>query len=120
MPGTLTHRTPRPAPVDSKAGKPVKADKYRVLSDEDRSALEARCAAATNPVLTIWLTARLTRDDNHRRNRDRDRALLGDGSQSGVFTASDERGFTGAGSGRMATVLPPVEYRGTTKQVAGL
>ncbi len=118
MPGTLTQRAPRPAP-SSKPAKPVKTDKYRVLSDTDRSALEARAASATG-IKARWLQALLNRDDNHRRNRDRDRALLGDGSQSGVFTESDERGFTGAGSGRMATVLPPVEYRGTTKQVAGL
>jgi hypothetical protein len=117
VPNTLTPRRPRPS---GSAPEPTKIDKYRVLSDDDRAALEARCAAATNPVLAVWLRARLTRDDNHRRNRDRDRALLGDGTQVGVFTESDERGYKGPGSGRMATVLPPVEYRGTTKQVAGL
>jgi hypothetical protein len=109
-----THaRPPKPAST--------RVDRYKVMSDDDRTALEQRCAAATG-ITAFWLRARLNRDANHRRNRDRDLALLGDGTDTDTarFTESDARGFKGASSGRMAIVLPPVEYRGTTKQVAGL
>ncbi|MBY6438174.1 ATP-binding protein [Rhodococcus kroppenstedtii] len=113
---TRRHRRGRDRTAAHRTGA---AAKFQVLSAEKRAALETRLAEA-NPVTALWLRTLLSRDDNHRRNRERATALLGDGSSSSVYDNVDGRGFKGPGGGRMATVLPPVEYRGSTRQVAGL
>lgn len=95
------------------------AAKFHIMSAEERTAVETHLADA-NPAVSLWLQARLNRDDNHRRNRARALALLGDGSVATAYDNVDGRGFKGPGGGRMSTVLPPVEYRGSTRQVAGL
>lgn len=115
MPDKLTRRR---SPKHSAAQKPRKsAANISVLSDDDLAALERRAGEATG-LRAQWLNVLVRRQHNRRRNRARLSVLIADDGYGG-YTAVDGRGYVGAGGGRMSTVLPPVEYRGTTKQVAG-
>lgn len=94
------------------------AGKIKVLSNEELAALEAREAAATG-VKKAWLEILVKRQYNRRATIERLQRARADDSDRDVPDL-DARGFAGPGGGRMATIMPPVEYRGTTVQVAGL
>ena len=100
----------------SKSSQPPKIS---VLSDEDLSKLEAREAAATNPIQKAWLSTLVRRQYSRRATITASERAREDSSDRQVF-GLDARGFSGPGGGRMSTVMPPVEYRGTNVQIAGL
>ncbi|WP_072691477.1 ATP-binding protein [Rhodococcus marinonascens] len=95
------------------------AAKIRVLSDVDLALLEAREAAATGQIRKAWLSSLVKRQYARRATIAANERARSDRSDRTVHDL-DERGFTGPGGGRMGTVMPPAEYRGTTVQVAGL
>ncbi|MCW4356158.1 ATP-binding protein [Hoyosella sp. YIM 151337] len=88
------------------------------LSDADLKALEARAHEATG-LKKQWLELQVLRQHRRRAMAARLEKSRADTSDRDI-RALDERGFAGPGGGRQATVVPPVEYRGTTVQVAGL
>lgn len=94
------------------------ADKITILSDEELSKLEARTAAATG-LKKEWLKVLVDRQYKRRATIDRLRKNRVESTDRAV-TEMNSRGFAGPGGGRMSTVIPPVEYRGTTVQVAGM
>ncbi|KAF0956836.1 ATP-binding protein [Rhodococcus sp. T7] len=99
--------------------KTPKAVNIKVLSDEDLARLEAREAAATNFVSKKVLARLVQRQYDRRANIAANERARSDSSDRDVH-ALDERGFSGAGGGRMGAILPPVEFRGTNIQVAGI
>lgn len=99
--------------------KPAKPVKIRVLSDEDLAKLEAREAAATSQIGKAWLSTLVDRQYSRRAAIAAAEHARTDTSDRQVHRL-DEKGFLGPGGGRMSTVMPPVEYRGTNVQLAGI
>lgn len=100
----------------AKSAKPVKIS---VLSDEDLAKLEAREAAATSQIGKAWLSTLVRRQYARRATLAAGERAREDSSDRQVHRL-DGRGFHGPGGGRMSTLMPPVEYRGTNVQIAGL
>lgn len=90
-----------------------------LLSDADLAALESAAAAETNTIKKTWKQVLVKRQYNLRATIERLNKSRTDGFDREVADL-DEKGFEGPGGGRMSTVMPPVEYRGTTVQVAGV
>ncbi|MGW4336625.1 ATP-binding protein [Rhodococcus koreensis] len=99
--------------------KTPKAVNIKVLTDEDLARLEAREAAATSMVRKKILAVLVKRQYDRRANIAANERARSDSSDREVLSL-DDRGFEGPGGGRMGTVLPQVEFRGTNNQVAGL
>ncbi|AEF43108.1 ATP-binding protein [Hoyosella subflava] len=117
----MTRTTKKPS-SRKQAGRPrgahAQASKIGFLSDEDLKDLEARAHEATGPKKQ-WLELQVLRQHRRRAMAARLEKSRADSSDRGVRPL-DQRGFAGLGGGRQATVVPPVEYRGTTVQAAGL
>lgn len=103
----------------SKSAKSAKPPKISILSDEDLAKLEAREAAATSQIGKAWLSTLVARQYSRRATIAAAEHARTDTSDREVH-GLDERGFLGPGGGRMSTIMPPVEYRGTNVQIAGL
>ncbi|QDC17362.1 ATP-binding protein [Rhodococcus ruber] len=89
-----------------------------LLSDDELSRLEEQAATATG-LMKAWKNALVTRQYSRRATVERLTRINSDGFDRQLADL-DARGFDGAGGGRMSTVMPPVEYRGTSVQVAGI
>ncbi|MEV6066366.1 hypothetical protein AB0L82_07435 [Nocardia sp. NPDC052001] len=94
----------------------------KLLDDSTRAKLEV-ITREQNGLGALWATFRLHTDDLRRRNF----AARAERMEYGSFDEFDrttqqltDRGYIGAGGGRMNVVGRPVEYRATTAQVAGL
>ncbi|MFF2551035.1 hypothetical protein ACFVUS_08540 [Nocardia sp. NPDC058058] len=94
----------------------------KLLDDSTRAKLEV-ITREQNGIGALWATFRLHTDDLRRRNF----AARAERMEYGSFDEFDrttqqltDRGYIGAGGGRMNVVGRPVEYRATTAQVAGL
>ncbi|MEV6276444.1 hypothetical protein [Nocardia sp. NPDC051832] len=102
----------------------AKADKRTkqgpaLLDEVTRSRLEA-LSREGNGLRAAWAAFRVRTDDMRRRNyAARAEQVYVDGFDRSTAQLTD-RGFAGAGGGRMNVVGRPVEYRATTAQVAGL
>ncbi|MEU4340704.1 hypothetical protein AB0H00_05430 [Nocardia sp. NPDC023852] len=136
--GARTGRVPRPAKVDytadramgtpylDKAARRAKARADRrkqsgpsLLDDATRAKLEM-IAREGSGLRAAWAQFRVRTDDIRRRNyAARAEQTIEDGFDRGTAQLTD-RGYAGAGGGRMNVVGRPVEYRATTAQVAGL
>ncbi|MGW4482099.1 ATP-binding protein [Rhodococcus triatomae] len=103
----------------SKPHTPADKIERSLLSADDLAALESAVAAETNSVKKFWKQMLVKRQYNLRATVERLNKSRSDGFDREVAELA-ERGFTGPGGGRMSTVMPPVEYRGTTVQVAGM
>ncbi|MGW5319919.1 hypothetical protein [Nocardia thailandica] len=128
-------RQRRPAPVDRpddtadramgtgrSARKPTGQRKQTgpsLLDDVTRARYET-IVREQSGLRAVWATFRLHTDDLRRRNAQaRDEAVVVDGFDRSTAELTD-RGYAGAGGGKMNVVGRPVEYRATTAQVAGL
>lgn len=89
-----------------------------LLSDEELSRLEEQAATATG-LKKAWKKSLVNRQYSRRATVERLTRINSDGFDRPLANL-DARGFDGAGGGRMSTVMPPVEYRGTSVQVAGI
>ncbi|MDO1481796.1 ATP-binding protein [Rhodococcus ruber] len=89
-----------------------------LLSDDELSRLEEQAATATG-LKKAWKKSLVTRQYSRRATVERLTRINTDGFDRQVADL-DARGFDGPGGGRMSTVMPPVEYRGTSVQVAGI
>ncbi|MFF0609988.1 hypothetical protein ACFYUD_15100 [Nocardia tengchongensis] len=105
-----------------KAAAKKKQSGPRLLDDTMRAKLEVT-AREGNGIKAAWATFRLHTDDLRRRNF----AARAERIEYGSFDEFDrttaqltDRGYIGAGGGRMNVIGRPVEYRATTAQVAGL
>ncbi|MFE3052106.1 hypothetical protein [Nocardia sp. NPDC059239] len=105
-----------------KAAAKKKQSGPKLLDDTMRAKLEVT-AREGNGIRAAWATFRLHTDDLRRRNF----AARAERMEYGSFDEFDrttaqltDRGYIGAGGGRMNVVGRPVEYRATTAQVAGL
>lgn len=105
-----------------KAAAKKKQSGPKLLDDTQRAKLEVT-AREGNGIKAAWATFRLHTDDLRRRNF----AARAERIEYGSFDEFDrttaqltDRGYIGAGGGRMNVVGRPVEYRATTAQVAGL
>ncbi|BAW07772.1 hypothetical protein [Nocardia seriolae] len=94
----------------------------KLLDDSTRAKLEVTAREGSG-IKAAWATFRLHTDDLRRRNF----AARAERMEYGSFDEFDrttaqltDRGYIGAGGGRMNVVGRPVEYRATTAQVAGL
>lgn len=94
----------------------------KLLDDATRAKLEVTAREGSG-LKAAWATFRIHTDDLRRRNF----AARAERLEYGSFDEFDrttaqltDRGYTGAGGGRMNVVGRPVEYRATTAQVAGL
>ncbi|MCP2315892.1 AAA-like domain-containing protein [Nocardia amikacinitolerans] len=102
----------------------AKADKRKqsgppLLDDATRARLEAVSREGSG-LRAAWATFRIRTDDIRRRNyAARAEQTIEDGFDRSTAQLTD-RGYAGAGGGRMNVVGRPVEYRATTAQVAGL
>lgn len=99
--------------------KTAKAVTIKVLSDTELAKLEARAAAATHPFTKAWLGVLVKRQYDRRSKAAQLERARADTSDRETLQL-DARGFAGVGGGRMSTIMPPVEYRATNVQVAGL
>ncbi|MFD3508420.1 hypothetical protein [Nocardia sp. NPDC058666] len=142
-------RRPKQAPPKVKKKRPAKAVRP-VRPDEaaDRAMGSGRSAKSTKPdrrsqsgpsllddatraryemiareqsgLRAAWATFRIHTDDLRRNNANaRSEAVVKDGFDRTTAELTD-RGYSGAGGGKMNVVGRPVEYRATTAQVAGL
>ncbi|MEU6558440.1 hypothetical protein [Nocardia nova] len=90
-----------------------------LLSDRERARLEAVAREGAG-LRAAWAAFRIRTDDLRRVNAAaRIESVVEDGFDRGTAQLTD-RGYIGAGGGRMNVVGRPVEYRATTAQVAGL
>lgn len=90
-----------------------------LLDDITRSRLEATAREGSG-LRAAWAAFRIRTDDLRRVNASaRIEAVQEDGFDRTTAQLTD-RGYLGAGGGRMNVVGRPVEYRATTAQVAGL
>ncbi|MET7769036.1 hypothetical protein [Nocardia sp. NPDC005366] len=112
-------------PMDKAARRAkAKADKRKtsgppLLDDVTRSKLE-QISREGSGLRAAWATFRVRTDDIRRRNyAARAEQVFEDGFDRSTAQLTD-RGYAGAGGGRMNVVGRPVEYRATTAQVAGL
>ncbi|WP_246023800.1 hypothetical protein [Nocardia yunnanensis] len=94
----------------------------KLLDDTMRAKLEVTAREGSG-IKAAWATFRLHTDDLRRRNfaARAERMEYGSVDEFDRTTAQlTDRGYIGAGGGRMNVVGRPVEYRATTAQVAGL
>ncbi|WP_245716876.1 hypothetical protein [Nocardia mikamii] len=101
--------------------KPVKKKNQGppLLDDAARARLEAVAREGAG-LRAAWAAFRIRTDDLRRVNAAaRIESVVEDGFDRGTAQLTD-RGYVGAGGGRMNVVGRPVEYRATTAQVAGL
>uniref|UniRef100_UPI000AE7FA63 hypothetical protein n=1 Tax=Nocardia acidivorans TaxID=404580 RepID=UPI000AE7FA63 len=112
----------RAAEAKRKAAARKKQSGPKLLDDAARAKYEVT-AREQNGLGALWATFRLHTDDLRRRNF----AARAERMEYGSFDEFDrstqqltDRGYIGAGGGRMNVVGRPVEYRATTAQVAGL
>lgn len=94
----------------------------KLLDDAARAKYEVIVREQNGP-RAIWATFRLHTDDLRRRNFAArvERIAYGSEDEFDRTTAQlTDRGYIGAGGGRMNVIGRPVEYRATTAQVAGL
>ena len=89
-----------------------------LLSDEDLAALQADADSARG-MKKAWKQSLIRRQHSRRAMVERLSKTSSDGFEREVADLGT-RGFDGPGGGRMSTVMPPVEYRGTSVQVAGI
>lgn len=89
-----------------------------LLSDEELAALQADVDSARG-VKKAWKSSLLKRQYSRRATVERLTKTSTDGFDREVADL-DARGFEGVAGGRMSTVMPPVEYRATSIQVAGI
>ncbi|WP_238845178.1 hypothetical protein [Nocardia terpenica] len=90
-----------------------------LLDDVTRARYEA-VARERSGLRAAWAAFRIRTDDLRRANAAaRVEAVVEDGFDRETLPLTD-RGYAGAGGGRMNVVGRPVEYRATTAQVAGL
>ncbi|WP_244969561.1 hypothetical protein [Nocardia cerradoensis] len=90
-----------------------------LLDDAARARLEAVAREGAG-LRAAWAAFRIRTDDLRRVNAAaRIESVVEDGFDRGTAQLTD-RGYVGAGGGRMNVVGRPVEYRATTAQVAGL
>ncbi|WP_334024836.1 hypothetical protein [Nocardia terpenica] len=90
-----------------------------LLDDVTRARYEA-IARERSGLRAAWAAFRIRTDDLRRANAAaRVEAVVEDGFDRETLPLTD-RGYAGAGGGRMNVVGRPVEYRATTAQVAGL
>ncbi|WP_227981734.1 hypothetical protein [Nocardia spumae] len=90
-----------------------------LLDDAARARLEAVAREGVG-LRAAWAAFRIRTDDLRRVNAAaRIESVVEDGFDRGTSQLTD-RGYIGAGGGRMNVVGRPVEYRATTAQVAGL
>ncbi|MBO0854493.1 MAG: hypothetical protein J2P18_12080 [Nocardia sp.] len=90
-----------------------------MLTDAERARYEALSREGVG-LRAAWAAFRLKTDDLRRMNAAaRIESVSEDGLEGGTAPLTD-RGYLGAGGGRMSVVGRPVEYRATTAQVAGL
>ncbi|MFC6012465.1 hypothetical protein [Nocardia lasii] len=91
----------------------------RLLDDATRARYEM-IAREQSGLRAAWATFRIHTDDLRRNNAQaRNEAVVKDGFDRTTAELTD-RGYSGAGGGKMNVVGRPVEYRATTAQVAGL
>ncbi|WP_330185944.1 ATP-binding protein (plasmid) [Nocardia sp. NBC_01503] len=132
MTTTPTRRRPlssggKPQPKPTRQDRKHKRDKFgtALLSETERERLEAR-AAHGHPIAAMLARFQLQTDDNRRRAQHR---RTGTAPAAATKTGAAQKkthtpaltaaGYTGPGGGR-GVAARPVEYRGTTAQVAGL
>ncbi|MFD3744138.1 hypothetical protein [Nocardia sp. NPDC058633] len=90
-----------------------------LLDDATRARYEM-IAREQSGLRAAWATFRIHTDDLRRNNANaRSEAVVKDGFDRTTAELTD-RGYSGAGGGKMNVVGRPVEYRATTAQVAGL
>ncbi|MFE6858033.1 hypothetical protein [Nocardia sp. NPDC057668] len=114
-------RVPKGAAERKKAAKKRQTGP-KLLDDATRAKLEV-IVREQNGLRAVWATFRLHTDDLRRRNFAArvERIEYGSVDEFDRTTAQlTDRGYIGAGGGRMNVVGRPVEYRATTAQVAGL
>ncbi|MGX1806943.1 hypothetical protein ACWIGI_14615 [Nocardia sp. NPDC055321] len=114
-------RVPKGAAARKKAAK-KRQQGPKLLDDAARAKLEV-IVREQNGLRAVWATFRLHTDDLRRRNFAArvERIEYGSVDEFDRTTAQlTDRGYIGAGGGRMNVVGRPVEYRATTAQVAGL
>ncbi|MFI1236566.1 hypothetical protein [Nocardia salmonicida] len=135
----LTKKKPRPAKAvrairpdeaadramgSGRSAKSTKPDRRaqsgpRLLDDATRARYEM-IAREQSGLRAAWATFRIHTDDLRRNNAHaRSEAVVKDGFDRTTAELTD-RGYSGAGGGKMNVVGRPVEYRATTAQVAGL
>ncbi|MEV6657623.1 hypothetical protein [Nocardia fluminea] len=135
----LTKKKPRPAKAvrairpdeaadramgSGRSAKSTKPDRRSqsgpaLLDDATRARYEM-IAREQSGLRAAWATFRIHTDDLRRNNAHaRTEAVVKDGFDRTTAELTD-RGYSGAGGGKMNVVGRPVEYRATTAQVAGL
>ncbi len=131
----LTKKKPRPTkPVraddaadramgsgrSAKSTKPERRSQGPSLLDDTARARYEMIAREQSGLRAAWATFRIHTDDLRRNNAQaRTDAVVKDGFDRTTAELTD-RGYSGAGGGKMNVVGRPVEYRATTAQVAGL
>ncbi|TDP41394.1 hypothetical protein [Nocardia ignorata] len=99
--------------------KPERRQGPPLLDDATRARYEM-IAREQSGLRAAWATFRIHTDDLRRNNAQaRTEAVVKDGFDRTTAELTD-RGYSGAGGGKMNVVGRPVEYRATTAQVAGL
>ncbi|MGW5451251.1 hypothetical protein [Nocardia sp. NPDC003979] len=99
--------------------KPERRQGPALLDDATRARYEM-IAREQSGLRAAWATFRIHTDDLRRNNAQaRSEAVVKDGFDRTTAELTD-RGYSGAGGGKMNVVGRPVEYRATTAQVAGL
>ncbi|MFD6395969.1 hypothetical protein [Nocardia sp. NPDC060249] len=104
----------------AKSTKPDRRSQGPSLLDDATRARYEMIAREQSGLRAAWATFRIHTDDLRRNNAHaRTEAVVKDGFDRTTAELTD-RGYSGAGGGKMNVVGRPVEYRATTAQVAGL
>ncbi|MFD3703247.1 hypothetical protein ACFWUP_08890 [Nocardia sp. NPDC058658] len=104
----------------AKSTKPERRSQGPKLLDDATRARYEMIAREQSGLRAAWATFRIHTDDLRRNNAQaRSEAVVKDGFDRTTAELTD-RGYSGAGGGKMNVVGRPVEYRATTAQVAGL
>lgn len=104
----------------AKSTKPDRRSQGPSLLDDTTRARYEMIAREQSGLRAAWATFRIHTDDLRRNNAQaRTDAVVKDGFDRTTAELTD-RGYSGAGGGKMNVVGRPVEYRATTAQVAGL
>ncbi|MGY0500152.1 hypothetical protein ACWZHB_16825 [Nocardia sp. FBN12] len=104
----------------AKSAKPDRRPQGPSLLDDTTRARYEMIAREQSGLRAAWATFRIHTDDLRRNNAQaRTDAVVKDGFDRTTAELTD-RGYSGAGGGKMNVVGRPVEYRATTAQVAGL
>ncbi|WP_228785825.1 hypothetical protein [Nocardia terpenica] len=123
IPGGERHGSGRPERKRGSSARGTARKKQKqgppLLDDVTRARYEA-IARERSGLRAAWAAFRIRTDDLRRANAAaRVEAVVEDGFDRETLPLTD-RGYAGAGGGRMNVVGRPVEYRATTAQVAGL